>query len=103
MVRIFSCVMSVVVVLISDSASSGSRVMRGWDAAGWNTTIIEDLETRFGTLLGPEETPGWCFLVDRFWPWLPNAFRLWAWWCPCGVGVWLCVECCIVDASILLW
>jgi hypothetical protein len=20
-----------------------------------------------------------------------------------GVGVWLCVECCIVDASILLW
>jgi len=28
-------------------------------------------------------------------------------WCGCGggrwVGVWLCVECCIVDASILLW
>jgi hypothetical protein len=27
--------------------------------------------------------------------------------CGCGggvrVGVWLCVECCIVDASILLW
>ena len=20
-----------------------------------------------------------------------------------GLGVWLCVECCIVDASILLW
>ena len=26
-------------------------------------------------------------------------------WCGGGVrvGVWLCVECCIVDASILLW
>ena len=23
--------------------------------------------------------------------------------CRCGFGVWLCVECCIVDASILLW
>jgi hypothetical protein len=27
--------------------------------------------------------------------------------CLCGgggvLGVWLCVECCIVDASILLW
>jgi hypothetical protein len=24
------------------------------------------------------------------------------WWWLCGWGVWLCVECCIVDASILL-
>jgi hypothetical protein len=57
----------------------------------------------FGTLLGPEETPvGWGFLGGRFRLWLSNAFL-----CGCGggcggFGVWWCVECCIVDASILL-
>ena len=98
-----SCVMGVVVVLISDSTSSGSRVMRGWDVAGWNTNCrYVNLRARFGTLLGPEETPGWCsFLASR--SWLGPLMRL----VGCGgvwmVGVWLCVECCIVDASILLW
>jgi hypothetical protein len=53
-----------------------------------------------GTLLGPEGTPvlrgfSWCrswfcLLMHPGWVW-------WGWW----VGVWLCVECCIVDASIL--
>ena len=44
----------------------------------------------------------------RFWPGRPNATRPVPWWggCGCGggvgVGVWLCVECCIVDASIFV-
>jgi hypothetical protein len=57
--------------------------------------------------LGPEKTPaGWVFFLaapglDRltlhvaFWG---GLWWWWSWW----VGVWLCVECCIVDASILL-
>ena len=61
------------------------------------------------TLLGPEETPAWvCSWCDHSWPGRPNAARgalgegvvVVA---ASGVGVWLCVECCIVDASILLW
>ena len=59
-------------------------------------------ELRFGTLLGPEKTPGNGFFSGHRFMRLPNAFL-------CGRGgghdawsVWLCVECCIVDASILL-
>ena len=68
----------------------------------------------FGTLLGPEETP--CRLVGVFLVPLPALDRLThpvARACVAracvgvvvvvGVGVWWCVECCIVDASILLW
>jgi hypothetical protein len=65
----------------------------------------------FGTLLGPEETP--CRLVGVFLVPLPALDRLThpvARACVAracvgvvvvvGVGVWWCVECCIVDASI---
>jgi hypothetical protein len=55
----------------------------------------------FGTLLGPEETPVGVF-SGCSWPGLSNALRLLGWWWLWWVGVWLCVECCIVDASILL-
>ena len=59
-------------------------------------------------LLGPEETPAWCFLVDHSRPGRPNAAlvvrpRVGGVVVVAVVGVWLCVECCIVDASILLW
>jgi len=56
-----------------------------------------------GTLLGPEETPA-CrvFLVDHLRLWSSNALFVGV-VAVGGVGVWLCVECCIVDASILLW
>jgi hypothetical protein len=57
---------------------------------------------KFGTLLGPEKTPGGVFSAGLLLTWTSNV--------PCVgvvgsvmVGVWLCVECCIVDASILLW
>jgi hypothetical protein len=61
----------------------------------------------FGTLLGPEGTPVGCCL----WPSLPLMSNArWPWFVGvcvgggvCGGGVWLFVECCIVDASILLW
>jgi hypothetical protein len=36
------------------------------------------------------------------WPGSSNAPLWWVWWWSARVGVWLCVECCIVDASILL-
>ena len=62
-----------------------------------------------GTLLGPEETPVlWVFFLVR----LLAGFLTRSPSCCCvgvgvvvlvGFGVWLCVECCIVDASILLW
>jgi hypothetical protein len=63
----------------------------------------------FGTLLGPERIPGGpvvgvgVFLVLLL-AWPSNASALCGVGCGggCGVGVWLCVECCIVDASILL-
>ena len=74
-------------------------------------TQIVQIVCGFGMLLGPEETPavGWGFLgvavpgPDRLthscgrllWAW-------WVWWWLWWVGVWWCVECCIVDASILL-
>ena len=48
-------------------------VERGWSTAGWNTIISEDLRTRFGTLLGPEKTPG-VFLQGCSWFGVPNAF-----------------------------
>ena len=70
----------------------------------------DDESGGFGTLLGPEKTPGWCFLVAA-----PGLDRLthpetreyvsvcgWVWWWLWWVGVWLCVECCIVDASIFV-
>ena len=41
-------------------------------------------EVEFGTLLGPEETPVWCFLVGPFLAWPPNALRF---LCGGGVGV----------------
>lgn len=61
-----------------------------------------DVKLWFGTLLGPEGTPVWWVLSLAAWVLgCPNAFWL-------GVVVawgllWLWVECCIVDASILLW
>ena len=89
---LFQCV----VLLISDSGS-----FRG---AGW----VEH-ETRqslswkvFGTLLGPEETPVVVLLGGRLWSFVSNASRVVGVVVRVGVGVWLCVECCIVDASILL-
>lgn len=68
--------------------------------AGWNTyrRSVQTVD-EFGMLLGPEETPVRGFSWCRSWLWLSNAGV-----CVrgggCGVGVWLCVECCIVDASI---
>jgi len=70
---------------------------------GWVEYYKNQLEREgFGTLLGPEKTPVGVFL----WPLLlsvSNARGL----CVGGGagrgGVWLFVECCIVDASILLW
>ena len=38
--------------------------------------------------------------------WVLRRHLLWGFVCVVvgvGFGVWLCVECCIVDASILLW
>ena len=62
---------------------------------------------RARTLLGPEGTPVWCVLggtipglVGLTHPGCPvvgGVVVVAAWW----FGVWLCVECCIVDASIL--
>jgi hypothetical protein len=78
----------------------------GVGVAGWNIAlkVRSARECELGTLLGPEETPA-CrvFLVAILG--LAGLTR----WGFCGVvvgvgfGVWLCVECCIVDASILLW
>ena len=78
--------------------------------AGWNTSAawFERCSGlcgwRLGTLLGPEETPVWVFFRCRLLGWASNASCV---CCGCGgvggSGVWLCVECCIVDASILLW
>ncbi len=71
-------------------------------------TRLSGQETWFGTLLGPEETPGWVLFSGVA---APGLDRLTQWEAMCLpgvvvvvlVGVWLCVECCIVDASILLW
>lgn len=58
----------------------------------------------FGALLGPERTPR--VLLGVFFLAAPGlgclTLSLWGWWWLVRVGVWLCVECCIVDASILL-
>jgi len=67
----------------------------------------------FGTLLGPEKTAapvGVGGFSGRRSDRSSNASMvlslcgvgLWVWWWRGGWGVWLCVECCIVDASILL-
>ena len=62
--------------------------------------------SKFGTLLGPEETSA-CRVVFSGRP-FPGLGRLTHSWLLVGVvvvgglGVWWCVECCIVDASILL-
>jgi hypothetical protein len=95
--------------LVSFSNFPCSRV--GGGVAGWKTRP-EGPASRcgvwgFGTLLGPEETSaGWWGFLG--WPslgsghltrsWLFVGVWWWLWW----VGVWWCVECCIVDASILL-
>ena len=79
--------------------------------AGWNTIVLRGLD-RSGrrwwwsvSLAHCWVLRGhlcvWCFSVPLL-GWLSNA------WVFCvvavvGFGVWLCVECCIVDASILLW
>jgi hypothetical protein len=77
---------------------------------GWNMTFQRSAVGwvgKLGTLLGPEETSGWVFfraastadhLTLTFCRFLVGC----GWWWLCG-GVWLFVECCIVDASILLW
>ena len=81
--------------------------------AGWNTSTAEvpgivgcchvcgGGRRRARTLLGPEETPVGVVLGAALG--LAGLTREFS----CGggakVGVWLCVECCIVDASILLW
>jgi hypothetical protein len=71
--------------------------------AGWNIesdSWFPDFGSGFGTLLGPEGTAVWLFALA------PGLGRLTlclsGWWWLVWVGVWLCVECCIVDASILL-
>ena len=58
---------------------------------------------RARTLLGPEETPAWCFFGGTILglAGLTHGFSVVV--AVNGFGVWLCVECCIVDASILLW
>jgi hypothetical protein len=55
-----SCVTGVVVVLISDSALRGSRFGAGGVQLGGTRSSATTRRTKFGTLLGPEETPGWC-------------------------------------------
>ena len=83
--------------------------------AGWNTPLSGS--GRAGVM--PVVKLGRCWVLRRYllpvcagvvvgvlsgrsWSGLSNALV-----CGCGggcgVGVWLCVECCIVDASILLW
>ena len=96
------------VFLIFDTAPLCER--RG--VAGWNTyqTRVVRGETGFDTLLGPEKTSGrwWVFFLamsglDRLTH--PLCEPVWLGGCGggCGgFGVWWCVECCIVDASILL-
>ncbi len=56
-----------------------------------------------GTLLGPEKTPCSCVFLVPLLGWSPNVLAVGGCGGGCGFGVWLCVECCIVDASILLW
>lgn len=70
--------------------------------AGWNI-MTGSGKLWFGTLLGPEKTPGWFGLFFLAAPGLDRLTPAVVWVVVvCGVGVWLCVECCIVDASILL-
>jgi hypothetical protein len=80
---------------------------------GWNTRDVQKkclalfVGVGFGMLLGPEETPVGCFSWAA--PGLDCLTHLdvcvffvgwWVWWWLWWVGVWWCVECCIVDASI---
>jgi hypothetical protein len=81
--------------------------------AGWNTSTAEVPSIAGGchvcgggrrrarTLLGPEETPVGC--CSRYRSWSGCLTRADVRGDNGLVGVWLCVECCIVDASILLW
>jgi hypothetical protein len=61
------------------------------------------------TLLGPEETPVGGVVLGAISgvAGLTRGVPCFVVGVLCGggvvVGVWLCVECCIVDASILLW
>ena len=73
----------------------------GWNAYPGFRCGVDEL----GMLLGPEKTPvGGVFLVamsglDRL-THPPLLLLGWVWWWLWWVGVWWCVECCIVDASI---
>jgi hypothetical protein len=67
--------------------------------AGWN--IGTETVGSEGTLLGPEETPVGVFSGGRPW-WLSSNASVVGVVAAGVAGVWLCVECCIVDASILL-
>ena len=83
---------------------------RGVGVAGWNTIVLRGSDSwlplvaagGLDTLLGPEKTPCLVFFLVRLLALSPNAslvgvvVMVWS-------GVWLCVECCIVDASILVW
>ncbi len=101
------------------TVSTSDRACRRWFGVGvwvWlgGTHIAAgpDVKKRFGTLLGPEETPVVVLFSGPPLCVVSNAVRhlvgfVPGWVCGCGgaggFGVWLCVECCIVDASILLW
>ena len=76
----------------------------GWNASAAGSDRCPGWGVGLGTLLGPEETPVGVF-SGPLWVLLSNAGMvvvLWSWW-RWGIWVWLCVECCIVDASILVW
>ena len=84
--------------------AAGRRLVGGC-GCGWveHFCCLSVVVAGFGTLLGPEETPVRCVLgaasgLGRLTHSVVGVVV-----CRCGFGVWLCVECCIVDASILLW
>ncbi len=89
--------------------ASCSCVGHGVGVAGWNTSaawfghvpvfVVGGLAHCWVLRRHP---CGCCSLVRLLAGRLTHSVLLWVWWCR-GFGVWLCVECCIVDASILLW
>ncbi len=95
--------MRCVVLLISDSALSGSRFGAGgaWLGGTRNQRMTGErgsahcwvLRRHPGGVFSGVAAPG----LDRLTH--PDVGVV----VVGGVGVWLCVECCIVDASILLW
>ena len=74
----------------ADRGGSGRGSARCWVLRGHLLVVV------VGVFLGPLLASASNASADRV-----------VWWVRCGgvgwVGVWLCVECCIVDASILLW